>query len=308
LDDVGNRQKLTELLRFPSTKSETIDPRSMHPPLPPDAKPPLKPVSLKEYVSRMQPNQKNIYYVTGESVEAAKQSPFLEELQARDLEVLFFTDAIDEYIIPHLQEYEGKKFVSINREGLDLGDEEEWKKESEILQKKFEPLMKLFKNLYEKDIVKADVSNRLNKSPLVVVASKYGLSANMERIIRAQALGDDEGPNSHLLRAPSRILELNPKHQIIVTLNERVAAQSPTGVVAEVDQTTREMAQLLYETASFRSGYSVKNPDIYGDKVYELLTNLAKYEQHHQPDVRRQQQQKATTDKATTTSEIKEEL
>jgi len=246
IDDSSNSKKLIELLRYPSSKSNST--------------------SLKDYVSRMKPDQKFIYYITSDSIDTAKNSPFIEEFLLRDLEVLFFIDPIDEYCLQKLQEYENKKLQSITREGLEFGDEENKKKDLEDLSKKFEPLTKYFKNLYPDDLMKVEISNRINKSPLVVVASKYGLTANMERIIKAQALGDDSNnPYSSMMKQANKILEINPKHPIIEDLNEKIKTN---------DKTAKEMAQLLYETASFRSGYQIKSSEIYGDKVYDILMKL----------------------------------
>jgi HSP90 family molecular chaperone len=244
LDDQKNRKSLIDLLRFYSNKSEK------------------QLISLKQYVERMKENQKNIYYITGESLEVAKKSPFLEEIENRGFEVLYLVDPIDEYIIPHIPDYEKKPLQSISREGLELGDEEEKKTQFESDKKTFEPLTRFYKNLYPNILMKAEVSNRLSKSPLVLVAPKYGYSANMERIMRAQTM--QENPDKEMPEQANRILEINPNHRVIIDLNQRIAAN-------EKDEVALNMAKLLYETACLRSGYPVKNSAEFAQRVFALI-------------------------------------
>eukprot|EP01080_Neovahlkampfia_damariscottae_P007527 gene7527-11851_t len=244
LDDLKNRKTLIELLRFHTNKSEK------------------KLISLKQYVERMKPNQKNIYYITGESIEDAKKSPFLEEIEKRGFEVLYLVDPIDEYILPHIPDYEKKQLQSISREGLEFGDEEEKKKQFEADKATFEPLTRFFKNLYPNILMKAEVSNRLVSSPLVLIAPKYGYSANMERIMRAQTMRDD--PDREMPEQANRILEINPTHKVIIDLNQRISTN-------EKDVTALNMAKLLYETACLRSGYPVKNSAEFAQRVFGLI-------------------------------------
>merc|ERR1712076_218927 len=171
-EDSTNRKKLSDFLRWHSTASGD------------------ELTSLKEYVSRMKENQKSIYYVTGESREAVEKAAFVERLKKRGLEVLYMTDPIDEYATQQLKEYEGKNLVSVTKEGLELPEDEEEKKKYEEDKAKFEPLCKVMKEILDKKLEKVTVSNRLVSSPCCIVTSQHGWSANMERIMKAQALRD----------------------------------------------------------------------------------------------------------------------
>merc|ERR1712014_208073 len=143
---------------------------------------------LSDYVSRMKENQKDIYYITGESKEVVGTSSFVERLKKRGLEVIYMTEPIDEYVVQQLKEFDGKNLVSVTKEGLELPEEEEKKKEAD--KAKFEPLCKVMKDILDKKVEKVVVSNRLVSSPCCIVTSQYGWTANMERIMKAQALRD----------------------------------------------------------------------------------------------------------------------
>lgn len=246
LDDTTNRKKLIDLCRWQSTKSgENL-------------------ISLKDYVASMKEKQKHIYYITGESIEAIKKSPLLEELEARDLEVLYFVDPIDEYTLQHLTEYDGKPLSSVTREGLEFGDEEEKKAQFEEDKKNFEPLTKFIKKVFPEDLMNAQLSQRLNKSPCIIVAPKYGFTANMERIIKAQALGGDN-PYASMMKGPNKIMEINPLHPVIIDLNERLKAN-------DEDPDAKGAVELLYQTASLRSGYPVKDQEDFADRIFGLMS------------------------------------
>merc|ERR1719240_2124858 len=193
-EDQGSRAKIAELLRFDTSKSgEDM-------------------ISLKEYVQRMKEEQKVIYYITGESNAAVASSPFMEGLKKRGLEVLYLTDPIDEYMVQQLKEYDGKKLVSCTKEGLELDETEDEKKKQEELKAKFEPLCKLVKDVLGDKIEKLVVSTRIDESPCVLVTSEHGWTANMERIMKAQALRDNS-MTSYMVS--KKTMEVNPQNNIM---------------------------------------------------------------------------------------------
>merc|ERR1719498_47880 len=170
-EDSTNRAKVAELLRYHTSKSGDEQ------------------ISFKEYVDRMKEGQNDIFYITGESIAAVSASPFLETLRKKGIEVLYMFDPIDEYCVQQLKEYDGKKLKSVTKEGLDLDTEEE-KKKTEELKAEYEPLCKLIKEVLDDKVEKVLVGTRIAESPVVLVTSEHGWSANMERIMKAQALRD----------------------------------------------------------------------------------------------------------------------
>merc|ERR1711997_1397594 len=210
-EDSKNRKKISELLRYSSTKTGDKDM-----------------VSLKEYVERMQADQKAIYYITGESRAAVEASPFLEALKKRDLEVLYLVDPIDEYAVQQLREYDGKKLMCVTKEGLDLGLTEDEKKQQEDDKAAFEGLCKKMKEILGDKVEKVIVSDRMVESPCSLVTGEYGWSANMERIMKAQALRDNS-MQSYMMS--KKTMEINPQHPFVSTLKEgsrRIRAIRPS--------------------------------------------------------------------------------
>merc|ERR1711934_1112973 len=171
--------------------------------------------SLGDYVARMKENQKDIYYITGESKDVVSTSSFVERLKKRGFEVVYMTEPIDEYVVQQLKEYEGKNLVSITKEGLELPEDEEEKKKTEADKEKFGGLCKVMKDILDKKIEKVVVSNRLVASPCCIVTSQYGWTANMERIMKAQALRDTSTMG---YMAAKKHLEINPDHSIVENL------------------------------------------------------------------------------------------
>merc|ERR1712061_60503 len=242
-EDAKNRKKLAELLRYHSTKSG-------------DDK-----VSLKQYVERMKETQKHIYYITGESKAAVENSPFLEALKKRDLEVLFLVDPIDEYAIQQLKDYKGKSLACATKEGLDLGLTEEEKKAKEEEKAAFEGLCTKVKDILGSKVEKVSISDRMVGSPCSLVTGEYGWSANMERIMRAQALRDSTMSQYMMAK---KTMELNPTHAIVKALKDKFKADS-------ADKSAKDLVFLLYETALLTSGSSLDDPSLFSGRIHRLV-------------------------------------
>jgi len=242
-EDSNQRKKLAELLRYHSTNSDD------------------EMTSLKDYVSRMQENQKDIYYITGESKDAVKNSAFVERLKSRKFEVLYMTEAIDEYCIQQLKEYDGKNLVSITKEGLELPESEEDKKKFEEQKAEYAPLCEEIKNILDKKVENVLLSNRLESSPCCIVTSQYGWSANMERIMKAQALRDS---NTMGYLQAKKHLEINPNHKIVQSLKNRVAADKN-------DKAIRDLVMLMFETSILSSGFTLEDPATHANRIHRMI-------------------------------------
>ncbi|XP_073315075.1 endoplasmin homolog [Primulina huaijiensis] len=242
IEDATNRNRLAKLLRFETTKSDG------------------KLTSLDQYISRMKSGQKDIFYITGTSKEQLEKSPFLERLTKKNYEAIFFTDPVDEYLMQYLMDYEDKKFQNVSKEGLKIGKDSKDKE----LKESFKELTKWWKGaLASENIDDVKISNRLADSPCVVVTSKYGWSSNMERIMQSQTLSD---ANKQAYMRGKRVLEINPRHPIIKELRERVVKDPE-------DESVKQTAQLMYQTALMESGFILNDPKDFASRIYSSVKN-----------------------------------
>merc|ERR1719333_1007601 len=217
--------------------------------------------SLTDYVSRMKENQKDIYYITGESKDVVAASAFVERLKKRGLEVIYMTEPIDEYVVQQLKEFDGKNLVSVTKEGLELPEDEEEKKKREADKEKFEGLCKVMKDILDKKVEKVVVSSRLVSSPCCIVTSQYGWTANMERIMKAQALRDTSTMG---YMAAKKHLEINPDHSIVENPRQRAEADKN-------DKSVKDLVLLLFETALLSSGFSLEDPAVHAKRIHRMI-------------------------------------
>uniref|UniRef100_UPI0037E95C4C endoplasmin isoform X2 n=1 Tax=Semicossyphus pulcher TaxID=241346 RepID=UPI0037E95C4C len=247
IEDHSNRTRLAKLLRFQTSNSETIL------------------ASLEEYVERMKEKQDKIYFMAGTSRKEAESSPFVEKLLKKGYEVIYLTEPVDEYCIQALPEFDGKRFQNVAKEGVKFDESEKAKEKRETLEKEYEPLTTWLKDKALKDkIEKAILSQRLTNSPCALVASQYGWSGNMERIMKAQAYQTGKDISTNYYASQKKTLEINPKHPLIKQMLNRVNGDAE-------DQTASDLAVVLFETATLRSGYQLADTKAYGDRIERML-------------------------------------
>merc|ERR1719351_501694 len=242
-EDSTNRKKLAGYLRFYTSASGDDF------------------CSFADYVSRMKETQKDIYYITGESREVVATSSFVEKIKKRGLEVVYMTEPIDEYVVQQLKEFDGKNLVSVTKEGLELPEDEEEKAKTEANKVKYEGLCKVMKDILDKKVEKVVVSSRLVSSPCCIVTSQYGWTANMERIMKAQALRDTSTMG---YMAAQKHLEINPDHSIVENLRQRTETDKN-------DKSVKDLVLLLFETSLLSSGFSLEDPAVHARRIHRMI-------------------------------------
>merc|ERR1712141_530829 len=243
MEDHSNRTRLAKLLRFRSSN----DPEKM--------------TSLADYIGRMKDKQENIFFMAGGSLDEVKNSPFVERLLKKGYEVLYLIEPVDEYCIQSLPEFDGKKFQNVAKEGVKIDE----KDTTEELEKEYEPLLKWMKETGLKDLIeKATVSQRLTESPCALVANSYGWSGNMERIMNSQAYAKAKDPSNNFYATQKKILEINVYHPLVMELNKKVTADPE-------DQTAKDLVRVMFETATLRSGYNIKDSADFASRIERML-------------------------------------
>ncbi|KNC34747.1 hypothetical protein FF38_01909 [Lucilia cuprina] len=246
MEDPSNRSRLAKLLRFQSSNGKGI-------------------TSLAEYVERMKPKQENIYFIAGANRAEVEKSPFVERLLAKGYEVLYLVEAVDEYCISALPEFDGKKFQNVAKEGFKLNESEKSKNKFEELKATFEPLVKWLNEVALKDkILRAQVSERLSNSPCALVAGMFGWTGNMERLAMSNAHQKSDDPQRTYYLNQKKTLEINPRHPLMRELLRRVEAD-------EADESAKEMALMMFRTATLRSGYMLQETSDFADTIEKMM-------------------------------------
>merc|ERR1719155_167601 len=246
IEDAANRTRLAKLLRYATSKSGD------------------KEISLEDYVANMKEDQKNIYYISGEDKDSLLKSPSVEKLLAKDIEIIFMTDSVDEYTVQHLTEFEGKRLINASREGLKLEEGDVEKKREDQYKEMFKPLLDYAKDTLGKKVEKVAISKHLVKSPVVVLSADYGWTAQMEKVMKSQAFADQ---SKFEFMKSKRMFEINPRHPMIVELNSRIKDNA-------ADESTKDMIMSLYLSAVVAAGYQLMPEDAqdFNERVSRMVT------------------------------------
>jgi len=246
IEDTANRTRLAKLLRFVSSSGKLT--------------------SLAQYVENMKEKQEQIFYMAGGSADEVAKSPFVERLLAKGYEVLYLTEAVDEYAISALPEFEGKKFQNVAKEGFSLdGDTDAAKARKTELAERYEPLIKwMGEEALKEHILRAEISERLTSSPCALITSKFGWTANMQRIIQSQTHSKSQDMQRDYYLNQKKTLEINPRHPLIKELLRRVE-DNPA------DATAKDMALMMYNTATLRSGYMLKDTVDFAEHIERMM-------------------------------------
>jgi molecular chaperone HtpG len=239
-EDFANKEKIAKLLRFSTTHTdkETQD------------------QSLEDYVSRMQEGQDKIYYVVAENFNTAKSSPHLEVFRKKGIEVLLLSDRVDDWLMNHMQDFDGKTFQDVARGALDLAaDNEEEKAEQEKLQKDSEALVERMAKVLESQVEEVRATSRLTESPACLVVGEHDMGAQMRRIMEAAG---QEVPSS------KPILEINPVHPLLLMLDKE----------ADEDRFA-DLASVIFDQANLAEGGQLADPASYVSRLNKLLLQMS---------------------------------
>ncbi|XP_016950265.1 endoplasmin [Drosophila biarmipes] len=260
MEDPSNRSRLAKLLRFQTSNGKGV-------------------TSLAEYKERMKAKQEHIYYIAGANRAEVEKSPFVERLLSKGYEVLYLVEAVDEYCISALPEFDGKKFQNVAKEGFQLNESEKSKKNFESLKSTFEPLVKWLNDVALKDqISKAQVSERLSNSPCALVAGVFGWTGNMERLAMSNAHQKSDDPQRTYYLNQKKTLEINPRHPLMRELLRRVEAD-------EADDTAKDMAVMMFRTATLRSGYMLQETSQFADSIEQMMRQTLGVSQDEQVEI-----------------------
>merc|ERR550534_1085029 len=281
MEDHSNRTRLAKLLRFRSSN----DPEKM--------------TSLDDYLSRMKEKQENIFFMAGGSLDEVKNSPFVERLLKKGYEVLYLIEPVDEYCIQSLPDFEGKKFQNVAKDGLTIGDDTKEKAKLEEMGKEYELTLKWLKETALKDMIeKAAISQRLTESPCALVASSYGWSGNMERIMNSQAYAKAKDPSQNFYASQKKTLEINPYHPLVKELNKRVTKDAK-------DEAAMDLARVMFETATLRSGFVIRDSLDFAKRIERMLRMSMGVDLHATVDLPEDEEEEEKKEEET--EEVKDE-